>query len=255
MENKPSIDIGIVAPMALGVLSILGMVAVFFVYRANAVRPAGEIPNTETPFRYQYLGTEPGLSTLTPEPTLTPILIAPLDPTESLLFTPTDLPPFFTSVPTNPSFPTNPAVRTSTPTPTPTETLQAVLAKYDDTYFQILYNGNWTAQSNVTDAYQNTLHISFETGNYALLSFVGQKIIISYQAGPSLGEILITIDDLEYPAVSQSNGTTQSVSWPSPVLPLGPHEIIIEHLSGGSVNIDSITIPDLSTATPTTPTP
>ena len=252
MENKPSLDISLAAPIALGVLSILGLVAVFLINRANALGPAGEIPNTETPFRYLYLGTEPGLSTQTPEPTATQIVIKPSPSTEEPFFTPTALPPFFTSAPTNTSLPTNPSVRT----PTPTETLQAILAKYDDTYFQILYDGSWTAQSNVTDAYQNTLHISFETGNYALLTFVGQKIIVTYQAGPSLGEILISIDDLAYPAVSQSNGVTQSVNWPSPVLPLGSHKIIIEHLSGGSVNIDAITIPDLNTPTPTfTPTP
>lgn len=246
MENKPSIDFGIVAPVALGVLSVLGMVAIFIINRTNALRPADQIPNTITPFRYLYLGTEPGLSTQTPEPTATPVFIQSSTPTEEPFFTSTPLPPFFTSAPTKP------VVRT----PTPTETLQAILAKYDDTYFEILYDGGWTAQSNVTDAYQNTLHISFETGNYATFTFVGQKIIVTYQAGPSLGEILISIDELEYPAVSQSNGVTQSVNWYSPDLRLGSHVIVISHLSGGSVNIDAITIPDLRTPTPNgTPNP
>jgi len=56
---------------------------------------------------------------------------------------------------------------------------------------------------------------------------------------------------VEYPAVSQVNGTTIFVSWPSPVLVAGTHSLTITHLSGGSVNIDAITIPKLSTATPT----
>jgi hypothetical protein len=250
MDNKPSFDVGILAPIALAVLSILGMAAVFFINRTNALQPAEEIPATDTPFRYIYLGTEPGLSTLTPEPTETSVPIEPPAPTEGSFSTPTALPPFFTSLPTNPAFPTQPAART--PTPTASATLHAVLSKFDDTYYEILYDGNWTGQTNVTDAYQNTLHISFETENYALFTFVGEQIIVTYQAGPSLGEILITIDGLEYPAVSQSNGSTLSVSWPSPEFAMGTHEIVIEHLSGGSVNIDALTIPDLSaTVTPT----
>jgi len=249
MENKPSIDIGILAPVALAVLSALGMAVVFFVNRSNAMRPV-EVPDTATPFRYLYMGTEPGLSTQTPEPTATPIFLEPA-PTDETFLTPPGPPQILTSVSTNPAFPTQPAVRT--PTPTASETLQAVLSKFDDTYFEILYDGDWTAQTNVTGAYQNTLHISFETENYALFTFVGQQVIVTFQSGPSLGSILLNLDGLEF-EVSQSGPETELVDWRSPVLVLGTHEIVIEHLSGGSVNLDSITIPDLRTATPT-PTP
>jgi hypothetical protein len=244
MENKPSFDIGILAPVALAVLSVLGMAVVFFVNRSNVMRPV-EVSDTATPFRYLYMGTEPGLSTQTPEPTATPIFLEPA-PTVEPLFTPPEPPQILTSVSTKPALPTQPAVRT--PTPTASERV------FDDTYFEILYDGEWTGQSNVTGAYQNTLHISFETENYALFSFVGQQIIVTFQSGPSLGSILISLDGLEF-EVSQSGPETQLVDWRSPVLVLGTHEIVIEHLSGGSVNLDSITIPDLSTATPTTPTP
>jgi hypothetical protein len=113
-----------------------------------------------------------------------------------------------------------------------------------------LYDGNWTSQINVTSAYQNTLHISFELENYALFTFVGQQVVISYQTGPSLGEILIDLDGIEF-VVSQSNGQTELRNWVSPVLVKGTHEIVIEHLSGGSINLDSISIPDLSTPIPT----
>ena len=246
MDNKPSLDIGILAPIALAVLSILGMAAVFFINRANALRPAEEIPATDTPFRYIYLGTEPGLSTLTPEPTLTPIVIEPSapEPTEAPLFTVPPATPV-TALSTSTQSP----VRTSTPTVT--ETLQAVQEKYDDVYSQIVYVGNWTPQSNVTNAYRETLHVSFQADNYLEFTFVGEQVINTYQIGPGLGEILITIDGLEFPAVSQSNGTTTFVNWPSPILVVGTHSLTITHLSGGSVNIDAITIPELSTATPT----
>lgn len=249
MENKPSIDPGILAPAILGILSIAGIAAIFFIGRANASRPTAEPPATDTPFRYVYLGTEPGLSTFTAEPTETQIFA---EPGLTRGPTPGNGSPLVTSTPpTNGGFPTQPAVLTPRPTSTATATatIPAVLAKYDDTYFEILYDGEWTAQTNVTDTYQNTLHISFTIENYAEFTFVGQQIIIGYQAGPSLGEILIDIDGFSF-QVSQSNSRTQLLDWRSPSLVMGTHTLTIEHLSGGSVNIDSITIPDLSTATP-----
>lgn len=245
MEKKPSIDPGFLVPVALGVLSILGIIIVLLIGRANALRPSDEPVNTETPFRYIYLGTEPGLSTLTPEPTETPIFIEPPAVTETPNF---NEPSFPTFAPTNAVFPTPPFVRTSIPTAS--ETIPAVLSKFDDTYFEILYNGDWTSQTSVTGAYMNTLHISLATENYASFTFVGQQVIITFQAGPSLGSILINLDGMEF-EVTQSNSRTQLVEWRSPVLVMGTHEITIEHLSGGSINLDSITIPDLSTPTPT----
>ena len=244
MEKKPSIDLGVLGPIALGLLSIAGILAVYF-FGVNASRPVGETVSTETPFRYVYLGTEPGLSTLTPEPTLTPIVIIPVDPAD---FPPASEPPFLTSVPPLVELSTRPPVRTSTPTAT--ETLQAVLSKFDDTYYEILYNGDWTSQSNVTDTYQNTLHISFKAGNNASFTFVGQQVIVTYQAGPSLGRISINLDGLIV-ELDQANTTSQLINWTSPILVKGTHTIIITHLSGGSVNLDSITIPDISTPTPT----
>jgi hypothetical protein len=124
------------------------------------------------------------------------------------------------------------------------------LSKFDDTYFQILYSGDWVSQTNVTDAYQNTLHISFTVGNSASFTFVGEQVILSFQSGPSLGRISITLDGFPF-EVDQSSGSTQLVDWQSAILVRGTHTIVITHLSGGSVNIDSITIPDVSTPTPT----
>lgn len=251
-EKKPSVDFGVLIPGALGILSILGIAVIFFVTRAESQRPAGEPVSTSTPFRFVYLGTEPSLSTLTPAPTPSPILIEPpgngaSDSDEPSFGTPDPNLPFGTSTSANQAFPTQPAARTSTPTATPT--IPSVLAQYDDTYYAILYDGEWTSQTNVTGAYQNTLHISFTIQNYAYFTFVGQQVIVGFQAGPSLGTILINLDGAEF-QVSQASAQTQLLEWRSPVLVMGTHELIIEHLSGGSVNIDSITIPDLRTPTP-----
>lgn len=238
-EKKPSIDPGLLAPGLLGLLSVVGIAVIFFLVNAEASRPTAEPVSTATQFRFIYMGTEPSLSTLTPQPTPTRFVIeTPEEPATQA--------PFLTLPPTQNGLPTQPAVRTPTRTPT----IPALLLKVDDTYFELLYNGDWVAQSNVTGTEQNTLHISFRVGNSMNFTFVGQQVVVSYQAGPSLGSIRITLDGLEFD-VSQATGQTQLVDWRSPILVRGTHELVIEHLSGGSVNLDSIAIPDLSTPVPT----
>lgn len=252
MDKKPSFDRELIWPILLGGLSLIGIGVVFVLGRMSVAREALPANNTATPFRFSYLGTEPGISTLTPEvtdtafPTITELVLPPVSfetPTE-IAFLPTG----------QPSLPPPPQ-QSLTASPT----IASVLSKVDDTYFQILYNGEWNSQTNVTDTYQNTLHISFKVGNFASFTFVGEKVILSFQSGPSLGRITITLDGFPF-EVDQSSASTQLVDWQSAVLIRGAHTIVITHLSGGSVNIDSITIPDVSTPTPTatattTPTP
>lgn len=274
MENKPSLDPSVLTPLIIGALSLVGIVVIFFSVRAASLQPV-EITPTPTRFRFLYVGTEPGLSTLTPEPTATQVVIVPSPvsnrptsrpplgaptPTTAPFIPPGGGGPFFPPQPsptrsgsqppveTEPSFSTKPPSSLFTPTFTPT--IPSVLEKYDDTYYAILYDGEWTSQTNVTGAYQNTLHISFTIENYALFTFVGQQVIVTYQAGPSLGTMRIDLDGIEF-EVSQASPQTQLADWVSPVLIMGTHELVIEHLSGGSINIDSITIPDVRTATPT----
>jgi hypothetical protein len=251
MEKKSSVDIGVVAPVLLGVFSLLGICVVLGVWFYQGERAPVQPPATETPFQYIYMGTEPGLSTLTPEPTETPIIIESPDTTAGPEFVPTAVPPPLITLPaTNSVFPTQTPVKAVA---TITPTIVAVLSKVDDTYFEIIYDGDWVAQSNVLGVHQNTLHISFTAGNTAQFTFVGQQVIVSFQAGPSLGRINIDLDGLDF-EVDQANSETQLVDWRSAVLVRGTHTLVIEHLTGGSVNLDSITIPDISTPTPT-PTP
>lgn len=255
MDKKPSFDRELIWPTLLGGLSVIGIGVVFVFVRMSNVRDALPPADTSTPFRFTYLGTEPGLSTLTPENTDTPV------PTMTeLAFEPgftTASPTAVTLLPTG--LTPQPSPPSSTPTASPT--IASILSKIDDTYFQLLYNGDWVSQTNVTDTYQNTLHISFTVGNSVSFTFVGEQIIVSYQSGPSLGTVAITLDGLQF-QVNQSSGSTELVNWQSAILIRGTHTITIEHLSGGSVNLDSISIPDVSTPVPTvvptitlTPTP
>jgi hypothetical protein len=219
---------------------------VFILGQLSDTRKAIPVSDTATPFRFTYLGTEPGLSTLTPEATYTPVPTA-----IELALTSTEL-AFATNTVLSP-------IGQFSQTPTASSTIESGASKFDDTYTQILYTGDWDSQTNVSDTYQNTLHISFTVGNSASFTFVGEKVILSFQSGPSLGRISITLDGFPF-EVDQSGSNTQLVDWQSGVLVRGTHTIIIAHLSGGSVNIDSITIPNVSTPTPTetattTPTP
>ena len=248
MEKNSSFDLSFAAPIVLGVLSLVGICVVLGTWLYKGERAPAPIAATETPFRFIYLGTEPGLSTLTPEATETPIPLPTESTGDEIIGGLTKIVP---STPTagNVTFvPTLPVVNTLPSTITPT--IQAVLSKVDDTYFEILYSGDWVSQSNVSGAHQNTLHISFITGNQALFTFVGQQVIVSYQAGPSLGNLNINLDAVDY-ILDQSNNETKILDWVSPKLDLKAHTLLFEHLSGGSVNLDSITIPDLSTPTPT----
>ena len=237
MDNRSSLDREIFLPILLGGLSVIGIGVVFVLGRLSDTRQSTPAADTITPFRFVYLGTEPGLSTLTPEITDTP---APTS-TESV-------PPLITLAPTTQVviLPTGQPSRTGTASPT----IPSVLSKIDDTYFELLYEGNWDSQSNVDDTYQNTLHISFTVGNSVSYTFTGQQVIVSFQSGPSLGRISIVLDGLVF-EVDQSSGNTQLVDWRSAILVRGTHTIVITHLAGGSVNLDSITIPDVSTPTPT----
>lgn len=237
MDNKPSFQRELILPILLGGLSVLGIGVVFVLGRLSDARYSAPPGASETPYRYIYLGTEPGLSTLTPEATDTPVATATGDLTPlTTLVPPTEI----ISLPT----------RQPSQTPTASPTLASILSKFDDTYFELLYDGDWVGQSDVPDVYQNTLHLSFTINSSVSFTFVGEKVIVSYQSGPSLGRISITLDGIQF-EVDQSSTSTQLVEWQSAVLVRGTHTIVITHISGGSINLDSITIPDISTPTPT----
>jgi hypothetical protein len=62
-ENKPTLDIATLLPILLAVFSLFGILVVFMIGRFNANRPVAPAEDTPTPFKYQLIGTEPGIST------------------------------------------------------------------------------------------------------------------------------------------------------------------------------------------------
>ncbi|HSB03303.1 MAG TPA: hypothetical protein VLE49_21820 [Anaerolineales bacterium] len=260
MNNRPAIDRELLIPILIGGLSVVGIAVVLIVGRSLSAPAEVAATPSSTPFQYIYLGTEPAITT--------PIVEgSDLPPTEEPI---TEVPIFDTPVFDTPTRPvatpiilqtrtvTSNVPRTGTPTRASTATRTSppsVANNYDDTDSRLTYSGSWTSQLEVSGAYQNSLHISYAVGNSVTFTFTGTEIHVFYQAGPSLGTMTITIDSFGDAPISQAQNTTQIKEWVSDQLSSGTHAVVIQHNSGGSINIDRFYIP-APTPTPTrTPTP
>lgn len=247
MDNKP-VDRSLFIPIFIGGFALLGIVLVLVTMRFTDSRPAPTATESPTPLRYQYLGTEPAVVFPTQADT----------PTEGIgesdeTLTPTAL-VFFTRTPTDSVIEVEPTLTATSPAPRPvtslTPTVEGLRAIYDNADPALAYTGNWIAQSGVGGAYNLTLHISSTIGDSVTLVFTGQKIRLVYQAGPSLGQVAIRLDNQDF-VLDQSAQVTSLGEWESPVLTLASHAITVTHISGGSTNIDSFEVIDLGTQTPT----
>lgn len=257
MDNQPSFDRGLVIPALIGVLSVIGIFSVLLINRYVASRTIVPMTATVTPFKYIFLGTEPSISTeaLPEESTIAPTSDEPPAPTEEPLILVTATNPNTSTTPTRPNsgntvVPTTIIIGNITPSPTSASTPPLNSGTYDDIDFRLIYSGNWSNQTNVSGAYQGTLHISTtltNPGNSVTFRFIGQEVRILYQSGASLGVVRITLDTtqtlLNQSATSNELVLTAATS--------GTHTVTITHLSGGAVNLDSVIIPSAGTPTAT----
>jgi len=242
MNKKTPLDRSIFIPIFIGLCSVLGICLVLLATRLSAARGNVELVETGTPVKYQYIGTEPLVVFPTEAPTMTAETLAP---TEEIV-----LPTMTLRAAQSPTLSTpNPPARSTNTSASTTPTNQPLNAIYDDADFKFLYTGNWNSLSGVTGAYQSTLHISNAIGDSVQLSFVGQKIRIAFQAGPSLGVIAIKLDNVDF-TLDQLAAVTNITEWESPVMVLSSHSVTITHISKGSINIDAIAVVDISTPTP-----
>lgn len=267
MDNKPPFDRSLIPPLVFGAFSIFGICLVLVLARLSAFRGATPVEATNTPFQFVLLGTEPGFTTLTPEDTPTPETETAgegesAEETATKKTTPTERPgrpPTRTASSTaeddiiSIASPTRTRTPPSLSTLTPTTASNAPLnpGTYDDTDQRIDYIGNWVSQTNVSGVEKGTLHVSTTLDNSVMFRFIGEQVRIFYQSGSSLGTIRINLDGLEYDLDESADVVTQT-EWVSPMLLNGTHILTITHLSGGSVNLDMVVIPDiLKTPTPT----
>jgi hypothetical protein len=270
MDDRPSFDRELLLPILLGGFSILGILIILLIGRLNAARASVIEVETETPFKYIFLSTEPVLFPESPEASETELLTdIPIDsptPRSSVatpalgtpdLLTPNTTaspgfppgngggPPGSGTLPASGATPTRTGSSASGPPPLNPGT-------YDDAHPFLGFSPQWDDQTGVPGAYQGTLHISNQTGSSITFSFIGKELRIFYQEGD--GVITITIDSQNF-TLDQSDPSNGN-EWISDPLPNGTHNVGIKHESGGSVNLDYVIIPEITlTATPTaTPT-
>jgi hypothetical protein len=98
---------------------------------------------------------------------------------------------------------------------------------------------------------QNRTHYTSppHSGNSVTFRFIGNQIRIFYQPGGSLGQLAILIDGQtpDDSPINQSNTSARELLIDD--LTNGTHTVVLTHLSGGSVNIDQIIVPEVA-ATP-----
>ena len=258
MNTKPPFDRTLLIPIGVGIFSLIGLCVLLVGGRIISVRGSVEEIPTATSFQYALIGTEPALVTET------------LETMEISATEPPAYPPFELETATQSTFfsptPTSGVTRTTTPitlvtnpppsrTPTTASTAPFGAGTFDDLDYRMVYNGTWTTQSAVPGGvYQNTLHVSGTLGNSVFFRFIGQELRVFFQAGPSLGTIRLNLDGTNYD-MNQSNSSTQVYEWVLPSVTNGTHSVTITHLSGGSVNLDYVIIPEVPgtpTSTPTT---
>lgn len=71
-ENSPRFDISTYLPLGVGAISLFGICLLLVASRIASPRSTVEIPDTATPFRYLFIGTEPGISSAVPSQDGTP---------------------------------------------------------------------------------------------------------------------------------------------------------------------------------------
>ena len=236
MQPRPSFDRTLLIPIAIGVVSILGIGWIFLTsdLRETFIPPTA-VP-TAIPFDVSSLETEaasffPSATSTQDEtpPTATgtrPVAY-PGPPAETLPSTST----LITESRPTPS---------ATPTPDRIQPLPA--GKYDDTDPNIAYDRYWTVLKNpgTVNAYKGTLHVSTGIGNEASFRFTGEGFSLGYQRGKSFGTVSVLIDNQSYSFHEQAF----DLVWRSPQLSPGDHFVRIIHESGESINLDYIEILD-----------
>ncbi|HJS20043.1 MAG TPA: hypothetical protein VJ785_14945 [Anaerolineales bacterium] len=229
MQPRPSFDRALLIPIAIGVLSILGIGWILL----TSVLGRSSIPPTVTP---------PSLISLetrlpTPSPAAARTQEEPL-PTET---GPESYPAPLTDTPSSTSTSTE-IIPTPSATLTPGRIQPLRAGKYDDTNPNIAYDKNWTALKNpgTENAYKGTLHASTGNGNQASFRFTGDGFRLGYQRGRNFGTVTVLIDDQPYSFHEQAF----DLVWRSPQLPPGDHFVRIIHQSGETINLDYIEILD-----------
>ena len=235
MQPRSPFDRTLLIPIAIGVVSILGIGWIFLTNDLRAIfKPPTALP-TAMPFDVSPLETEaaslfPSATPIQDETPHTASGTGPVaypGPAAARLASTSTL---ITESPPRPFV---------TPTPDRIQPLPAG-RRYDDTDPNIVYGTYWTALKNTgtANAYKGTIHASNSVGGEASFRFTGEEIRLGYQRGKNFGTVTVLIDDQPYSVDEQA----YDLVWRSPRLSPGDHFVRIIHESGESVNLDYIDI-------------
>jgi hypothetical protein len=252
MDNQPAFDRSILIPIFISGFSVIGILVVLLIGRSLSAPAEVPVTPSATRFQYVFLGTEPAITTPLSEETESestePPVVEPAPPTQSTQSTQAAATPTRATAPTliilgSPT--TNPQGTNTPAPPTSTSVSAAPLTRgtYDDVDSSLVYSppGVWLANNQ-----GGTLHVSNVPGNTISFLFIGTQLRIRYQAGATLGQMRISVDNVSE-TLNQSEGNGEWV-WPNPLTNV-THTVLITHSGGGSVNLDQVII--LSPATPT----
>jgi hypothetical protein len=237
MQPRPLFDRALLIPIAIGVVSILGIGWILWTRHLGESTISPTAVPTAIPFDVSSLETE--VVSFYPSATPTRDEASP---------TVTGTSPAAYPAPLDETLPSTGTLMTeSLPTPSATytpERIQPLQAgkKYDDTDPNIAYDPYWTALKNpgTANAYKGTIHASTSIGNEASFRFTGEGLRLGYQRGKYFGTVTVLIDDQPYSFHEQAF----DLVWRSPKLSPGDHFVQIIHESGESINLDYIEILD-----------
>lgn len=220
MQPRPSFDRTLLIPIAIGIVSMLGIA---WMLLTSVLSQSFSTP-TALPTGARVLITR----TQTASPSPTPTGTSPV-PSPSLTETPSA-----TSIP----FTESPPPPSATPTPAGIQPLTD--GNYDDPDPNIAYDQYWIVLTNAgtKNAYKGTLHVSTGIGEAAFFRFSGRGFRLGYQRGASFGTVTVLIDDEPYSFHEQAF----DLVWSSPRLARGEHFVRIIHESGEAINLDYVQI-------------
>ncbi|HSL45917.1 MAG TPA: hypothetical protein VK897_20965 [Anaerolineales bacterium] len=236
MQPRSSFDRALLLPIAIGVISILGIGWILLTgdLKESFIPPTA-IP-TAIPFDVSSLETE----ILSFYPSATPTRDE-TPPTATRTRPAADIEPPAETLPSTSTLMTE-SLATASATHTPDQFEPLPVGKYDDTDPNIAYDRYWTALKNpgTKNAYKGTIHMSAGIGNEASFRFTGEGFILGYQRGKNFGTVTVIVDDQSYRFHEQAF----DLVWRSPQLSPGDHVVRIIHESGESINLDYIEILD-----------
>lgn len=258
MDDRPVFVRDLLIPILVGGFSILGIIVILLVGRVGASRPPAPAPPTETPFKFIFLGTEVGISSGTPETTETePFPGGEFEtPTSGSIQVTAEIgtPIFMTPVQGSPPNDTGggppvdgtPGSNPGFPTPSSAAPDPMTAGTYEDSDYRIIYDGPWTVG-------QGT-HVSSAVGSTVSFRYIGTDWRLQYQAGPGLGTLSISVDNRLIDSLNQSDNTTQLSEWHCAQCVSysnATHTVVLTHIGGGSVNLDKLIVPGVTTVTAT----